>query len=103
MLKRLAGILFIVALTACSAKPQFELNDVTGAAFGRDFQLVDQNGQKRALADFKGKSLRNFLRTKEKEYLQQVLSAFGGDKEEAAKALKISLATLYRKLPEKQE
>jgi DNA-binding NtrC family response regulator len=55
------------------------------------------------VADFKGKSLRTFLRVKEKEYLQQVLSAVGGDKEEAAKALKISLATLYRKLPEKKE
>lgn len=56
-----------------------------------------------SLADFKGKSLRTFLRAKEKEYLQQVLSTVGGDKEEAAKALKISLATLYRKLPEKQD
>jgi DNA-binding NtrC family response regulator len=54
-------------------------------------------------AEFKGKSLRTFLRAKEREYLQQVLSTVGGDKEEAAKALKISLATLYRKLPEKQD
>jgi len=29
----------------------------------------------------------------------QVLKSKGGNKEEAAKALKISLATLYRKLP----
>jgi len=46
------------------------------------------------------KSLKAFLRTKEKEYLQQVLSATHGNKEEAAKKLEISLATLYRKLPE---
>ena len=45
------------------------------------------------------KSLKAFIRSKEKEYLQQVLDMTGGDKEEAAKALKISLATLYRKLP----
>ena len=51
----------------------------------------------------KCKSLKAFIRAKEKEYLQQVLSHTGGDKEEAAKALKISLATLYRKLPEAQE
>ncbi len=46
------------------------------------------------------KSLKAFLRSKEKEYLQQILSYTGGDKEKAAKALNISLATLYRKLPE---
>ena len=51
-------------------------------------------------AQYKGKSLKAFLRTKEKEYLSQVLETAGGDKEAAAKALKISLATLYRKLPE---
>ena len=33
----------------------------------------------------------------------QILSNTGGDKEKAAKALKISLATLYRKLPEEAE
>jgi DNA-binding NtrC family response regulator len=49
------------------------------------------------------KSLKAFLRAKEKEYLDQVLSHSGGDKEKAAKALKISLATLYRKLPEQEE
>ena len=48
----------------------------------------------------RGKSLKAFLRTKEKEYLQQILTYTGGDKEKAAKALDISLATLYRKLPE---
>jgi DNA-binding NtrC family response regulator len=48
----------------------------------------------------KCKSLKAFLREKETEYLSQVLSSASGDKEKAAKALKISLATLYRKLPE---
>jgi two-component system, NtrC family, response regulator PilR len=48
----------------------------------------------------KCKSLKGFLRAKEKEYLKQILAYTGGDKERAAKALKISLATLYRKLPE---
>ena len=49
------------------------------------------------------KSLKAFLRTKEKEYLNQILAYTGGDKEKAAKALDISLATLYRKLPETEE
>jgi DNA-binding NtrC family response regulator len=48
---------------------------------------------------FRNVSLRAFLRQKEKEYLEQVLAKSNGDKEEAAKALQISLATLYRKLP----
>jgi two-component system, NtrC family, response regulator PilR len=53
--------------------------------------------------DYRGKSLKGFLRQKEKEYLSQVMSAMEGDKEKAAKALRISLATLYRKLPDPQE
>ena len=48
----------------------------------------------------KCKSLKAFLRTKEKDYLAQILAFAGGDKEQAAKALDISLATLYRKLPD---
>lgn len=46
-----------------------------------------------------GASLKAFLRQKEKEYLEQMMSATGGDKEEAAKRLQISLTSLYRKLP----
>ena len=49
------------------------------------------------------KSLKAFLRSKEKDYLRQILQYTGGDKEKAAKALKISLATLYRKLPDEPE
>ena len=49
---------------------------------------------------YRGKSLKAFLKAKEKEYLSQVLQYVEGDKEKAAKALKISLATLYRKLPD---
>ena len=49
---------------------------------------------------YRNQSLRAFLRVKEKEYLKQVLDSVGGDKEKAAAMLKISLATLYRKLEE---
>lgn len=42
--------------TACSEqKPSFNSIDVTGAAYARDFELTDHNGQLRHLADFKGK------------------------------------------------
>lgn len=53
--------------------------------------------------DYRGKSLKAFLRMKEKEYLAEVLKDSNGDKQKAAKSLRISLATLYRKLPETQE
>ncbi|MDD5704847.1 MAG: sigma-54 dependent transcriptional regulator [Kiritimatiellae bacterium] len=51
------------------------------------------------IEQYRNLSLKAFLRTKEREYLEQVLAGVNGDKEQAAKALQISLATLYRKLP----
>jgi len=65
-----------------------------------------RSSSKSALAELDAtrcKSLKSFIRTKEKEYLTQVLSHTDGDKKKAAKALKISLGTLYRKLPESPE
>ncbi len=52
---------------------------------------------------YRGKSLKAFLREKEKDYLRQVLEMTDGNKEEAARKLRISLATLYRKLPEARD
>ena len=43
-------------------------------------------------------SLKGFLKSKEKEYLEQILATTHGDKEKAAQTLQVSLATLYRKL-----
>ena len=43
-------------------------------------------------------SLKTFLKQKEKEYIEQILSTTGGDKEKAAETLKVNLSTLYRKL-----
>lgn len=43
-------------------------------------------------------SLRSFLKSKEREYLGQMLAQNGGDKEKTAATLQVSLATLYRKL-----
>ena len=46
----------LIALTACSSKPEFKNIDITGSsAFGKDFSLVDPDGNVRTLADFKGK------------------------------------------------
>ena len=46
----------LVAITACSPKPEFKNIDITGSsAFGKDFSLVDPDGNVKTLADFKGK------------------------------------------------
>jgi len=47
--------------------------------------------------NYRGHSLKNYLREKEKEYIQKVLEVAGGEKEKAADMLGISLATFYRK------
>jgi DNA-binding NtrC family response regulator len=44
-----------------------------------------------------GMSLKAFLREKERSYIREILDRNGGDKDAAAKALGISLATFYRK------
>ena len=71
MLKRhvlswLAGAALAVAtstcLTACSKdSPNFTAIDITGADYGRDFTLVDHNGQRRSLKDFRGKIVMMFF------------------------------------------
>lgn len=48
----------------CSEKPEaprFKLTDVTGASFGRELALTDHNGQRRTLADFRGKVVTLFF------------------------------------------
>lgn len=52
------------------------------------------------VSQFKGSSLKNFLRNKERDYIKFVLDQCEGDKEKAAAALGISLATFYRKIGE---
>ena len=44
------------------------------------------------------KPLKNFIREQEQSYLNRVMEATAGDKEQAAIVLGVSLATLYRKL-----
>ena len=67
---------------------------------GKIIQDLQVNGTPVHHDDMRGRSLKAFLRGKEKEYLSFVLKNTDGDKQKAAKSLKISLATLYRKLPE---
>jgi protein SCO1/2 len=58
------ALLLLAALIAgcdSSPKPSFQLTDLTGAEFGRDFQLTDHNGKPRTLADFKGKVVAIFF------------------------------------------
>lgn len=57
-IKAAALVLILTLLTGCdfgTKKPQFQLSDVTGAQFAREFQLTDHSGKPRTLADFKGK------------------------------------------------
>lgn len=68
LLQRLSAALVVIAallsLTACTEQPEtprFKLTDVTGASFGKDFALTDHNGQRRTLADFKGKVVTLFF------------------------------------------
>jgi protein SCO1/2 len=61
-MRRLARFAILVfaalAVAGCgSDAPQFKASDVTGTAFGRDFQLVDHHGKPRTLADFRGKAV----------------------------------------------
>ena len=44
--------------------------------------------------------LKDFMRDQENAYIQRAIAQAGGDKEQAAKALGVSLATLYRRLAE---
>lgn len=50
--------LVLIALYGCGRGTQglsFRATDVTGADFGKDFQLTDFDGRERRLADFRGK------------------------------------------------
>lgn len=51
---------------------------------------------------FQVRTLRSFLREREKEYVVHALAQFDGDKAKTAAALHISLASLYRKIPESE-
>lgn len=54
-----SGALLAAGLAACSSerKAQFHSVDISGVDYASDFSLVDFNGQRRTLADFKGKAV----------------------------------------------
>ena len=56
-------LLFATVLAGCERAGQsaLQLSDITGAKFGRDFRLTDQNGRVRTLADFRGKVVTVFF------------------------------------------
>lgn len=51
------AIALLVALAGCRQESAQSFNgvDITGATYARDFALTDQNGNRRTLADFRGK------------------------------------------------
>ena len=51
----------LIAGCDSSPKPSFQLTDITGAEFGRDFQLTDHTGKPRTLADFRGRVVAIFF------------------------------------------
>lgn len=56
------GLFIVSACTPSTpAAPVFQGTDITGVDWGRDFNLVDQNGQRRTLADFRGKVVALFF------------------------------------------
>ena len=63
-MRRLVALaLFAVLLAGCGRQQgaTFQLTDVTGAPFGKALELTDHNGQRRTLADFRGKVVALFF------------------------------------------
>lgn len=59
-----AALAALIGLAACDAgkpAPKFKSSDITGAQFAQGFTLTDHNGQRRSLADFKGKAVLLFF------------------------------------------
>lgn len=52
----LSSLIAALALAGCTGSGlSFKNTDITGAGYGRDFELTDHNGKTRTLADFRGK------------------------------------------------
>ena len=64
----------------------------------REYQAAKPRDTADSSSSEASKSLKGFLKIKEKEYLDRILNDNAGDKEKTAKSLQVSLATLYRKL-----
>ena len=61
---RILVVAAAIAVAACNpgnAPVQFANSDITGADYGRDFQLTDHTGASRTLADYRGKVVTLFF------------------------------------------
>jgi protein SCO1/2 len=58
-MKFIYSLIFCIAvmLSGCSEPVSFKATDISGAEWGKDFNLVDHKGQPRHLSDFKGKAV----------------------------------------------
>ena len=57
-----AGVLVAAALAACSQSGvRFQNTDISGVSYARGFELTDQDGHRRTLADFHGKVVSIFF------------------------------------------
>ena len=56
-----AIIIIALGLSGCTDKHVFKNVDITGAEYARKLDLIDQDGKKRSLADFKGKAVAVFF------------------------------------------
>ena len=62
MLRYCSIIICSLALLAgCDAGPKFKSTDITGADYGKSFDLTDHNGKARHLEDFRGKAVVMFF------------------------------------------
>ncbi len=66
--------------------------DIQTAGHDNDTKAPDEGA-----SQYRGSSLKSFLRAKERDYINFVLNQCSGNKEKAAETLGISLATFYRK------
>ena len=57
------ALVTLLLIAGCGKRESgaFQLTDVTGAPFGKTLELTDHNGQRRTLADFKGKVVAVFF------------------------------------------
>ena len=54
-MRRVLACLLMLLLLACGKEQPFQLTDITGIGFARDFHLQDSQGHPRSLADYRGK------------------------------------------------
>jgi protein SCO1/2 len=47
----------LALLAGCDERPKFRSTDITGADYGKSLELIDHNGRRRTLEDFRGKAV----------------------------------------------